>query len=216
MCNLYTVRKSRDEVAAHFRARKPEVSLNAPEETLPAYPGLVVRDAETERVLESMVWGFPFRPQGMKPESKPKPVNNIADLRKPMWKGLAMKPQGRCLIPLTHFAEPHGAKGSKTRTWITIQGQPIAAWGGLWRNSAEWGPVFSGAMTDANKAIQPLHDRMPVLLHPHEWDQWLRGSFDDLLAFQERVFPDDLIEITSTSELWVPRKAPAPANAASV
>jgi putative SOS response-associated peptidase YedK len=206
MCNLYTVRKSRDEVAAHFRARRPDVAFNAPEDTLPGYPGMVVREAEDGRVLDSMVWGFPLRLATMKPDSKPKPVNNIADLNKPMWKGLAAKPQWRCLIPLTGFAEAEGAKGAKTRTWVTVKGQPIAAWGGLWRNSAEWGPVYSGAMTDANEAMRPLHHRMPVLLLPHEYDQWLHGSFDELVAFQQRRFPDELIEITPTADLWVARK----------
>jgi putative SOS response-associated peptidase YedK len=38
-------------------------------------------------------------------------------------------------------------------------------------------------MTDANKAIAPLHDRMPVFLFENEWDKWMAGSFDDLLAF---------------------------------
>ena len=37
MCNLTTVRKSRDEVAAHFKVRTPrDVELNVPEETLAA------------------------------------------------------------------------------------------------------------------------------------------------------------------------------------
>lgn len=206
MCNLYTVRKSRDEVAAHFRARRSAAAENVPEEILPGYPGLVVREEGGERVLQSMVWGFPLRLKGMKPESKPRPVNNIADLTKPMWKGLAQKPQGRCLIPLTAFAEPEGVKGAKTRTWVTVKDQPIAAWGGLWRQSAEWGAVYSGAMTDANEAMRPLHDRMPVLLLPDEYDQWLRGSLEDVVAFQMRRFPDGLIEIERTSELWVPRK----------
>ncbi|HEX9523271.1 MAG TPA: SOS response-associated peptidase family protein, partial [Reyranella sp.] len=143
-----------------------------------------------------------MRLKGMKPDSKPRPVNNIADLSKPMWSGLARKPQGRCLIPLTGFAEPAGPKGFKTRTWVTVKGQPLFAWGGLWRDSAEWGPVYSGAMADCNEAIRPLHDRMPVLLHP-EYEQWLRGSFEDLLAFQKRCFPDDLMGIQPTSELWV-------------
>ena len=52
--------------------------------------------------------------------------------------GLGVKPQRRCLIPLTGLAEPAGPKGSKTRTWFTVKGQPIFAWGGLWRESAEW------------------------------------------------------------------------------
>jgi len=68
--------------------------------------------------------GFPLRLKGMKPEGKPKPVNNIADLKKPMWIGLARKPQWRCLIPVTHFAEAEGQKGSKTRTWFNVKGRP--------------------------------------------------------------------------------------------
>ena len=53
-----------------------------------------------------------------------------------------------------------------------------------------------------------LHDRMPVLLHPDEYDHWLHGSFDDLVAFQQRCFPDDFNEIRPTSELWVKRLWP--------
>ena len=82
-----------------------------------------------------------------------------------MWKGLAAKPQWRCLIPVTHFAEAEGPKGAMTRTWVNIKDHPFIAWGGLWRDSAEWGPVYSGAMTDANDgdgaAARP-HAGVPV------------------------------------------------------
>ena len=73
MCNLYTVRKSAAEVAAHFGVSDPTQS-NSPEEVHPGYPGMVVREAEGARVMQSMVWGFPLRLKGMKPEAKPKPV----------------------------------------------------------------------------------------------------------------------------------------------
>ena len=205
MCNLYTVRKSAAEVAAHFGVADP-VQSNAPEETYPGYPGLVIREANGARLMQSMVWGFPLRLKGMKPESKPKPVNNIANVGKGMWIGLARKPEWRCLIPATGFAEAEGPKGAKTRTWFSVRDQPIFAWAGLWRKSAEWGDVYSGVMTDCNEAIRPIHDRMPVLLHPHEYDSWLRGSFDDLVSFQTRCFPDDLIVMERTSELWAQRK----------
>lgn len=209
MCNLYTARKSAAEVAAHFRVSNP-VASNASDEVYPGTPGLVVREREGARVMQSMIWGFPLRLKGMKPESKPKPVNNIADLRKNMWVGLARKPEWRCLIPLTAFAEAEGTKGAKTRTWFSVTDQPIFAWAGLWRDSAEWGPVYAGVMTDCNAAIRPVHDRMPVLLQPDEYDSWLNGSFDDALAFQDRCFPDDLIAVNRTSEPWAkPRAAPA-------
>jgi hypothetical protein len=42
--------------------------------------GMVVREDSGERILQSTVWGWPLRLKGMKPESKPKPVNNIADV----------------------------------------------------------------------------------------------------------------------------------------
>jgi putative SOS response-associated peptidase YedK len=61
-------------------------------------------------------------------------------------------------------------------------------------------------MTDCNGAIRPVHDRMPVLLHTDEWDQWLHGSYDDTLAFQARCFPDHLIAMERTDDLWVKRK----------
>jgi putative SOS response-associated peptidase YedK len=189
MCNLYTVRKSAAEVAAHFGVRNP-IASNAPEEVYPGTPGMVVREAGKERIVQSMAWGFPLRLKGMSPTAKPKPVNNIADLSKPMWKGLAAKPQWRCLIPLTGFAEAEGPKGSKTRTWFNVKDQPIFAWAGLWRVSDEWGPVYSGVMTDCNEAIRPIHDRMPVLLHSDEYDQWLQGTYDDALKVRAADLPE--------------------------
>lgn len=204
MCNLYRLKAPAAEIADLFKAGIPQPS-NAVDEVYPGYPGIVVRQAEGARILQSMVWGFPLRLKGMAPTSRPKPVNNIADLNKPMWKGLAAKPQWRCLIPLTAFAEAEGQKGAKTRTWFSVKDQPVFAWAGLWRVSDEWGPVYSGVMTDCNEAIRPVHDRMPVLLMPDEWDAWLHGTFDDAVAFQNRCFPDDLIDIQRTSEPWVKR-----------
>lgn len=206
MCNLYTVRTSAEEVAAHFGATPPAARLNTPEETLPGYPGLVVRSDRGERILQSMTWGWPLRLATMKPDSKPKAVNNVADVRGKMWVGFARKPEWRCIIPLTEFAEAEGVKGSKTRTWFSVKGHPVFAWGGLWRQSAEWGAVYSGVMTDCNAAIRPVHDRMPVLLLPEDYERWLHGSLDDLVAFQERTFPDHLIDMRRTDELWVKRK----------
>ncbi|WP_454884891.1 SOS response-associated peptidase [Sphingomonas oryzagri] len=206
MCNLYTERASAAEVAAHFGVSNP-MATNAGGEVYPGGTGMVVREEGAVRSLQSMIWGFPLRLKGMAPTAKPKPVNNIADLQKPMWKGLAAKPQWRCLIPLTAFAEAEGTKGAKTRTWFNVKDQLIFAWAGLWRVSDEWGPVYSGVMTDCNEAIRPVHDRMPVLLMPDEYDRWLNGAFDDALGFQQRCFPDELIEMTRTDELWVKRKA---------
>ena len=202
MCNLYTQRLSASEVASHFGVSAPIPHTNAGEEVYPGASGIVVREQDGVRLLQSMTWGFPLRLKFMKPDSKPRPVNNIADLNKGMWVGLARKPQWRCIIPATAFAQAEGPKGAKTRIWFSVSGEALFGWGGLWRESAEWGPVYSGAMTDCNEAIRPVHDRMPVLLMADEYDRWLSGSFDDLLGFQNRCFPGDLIETRRTDELW--------------
>ena len=201
MCNLYSERLSAAEVARHFGVTAPLPGSNAGEEVYPGATGMVVREVGGARLLQSMTWGFPVRLKFMKPDSKPKPVNNIADLSKSMWVGLARKPEWRCIIPVTAFAEAEGPKGARTRTWFSVKDQPLFGWGGLWRESAEWGPAYSGAMTDCNEAIRPVHDRMPVLLMPDEYERWLRGSFDDLLAFQNCCFPDDLIAMHRTTDL---------------
>jgi putative SOS response-associated peptidase YedK len=209
MCNLYTERLSAAEVAAHFKVSIP-VGTNAGAEVYPGGTGLVVREQNGVRVMQPMTWGWPMKFKTMSAAAKPKPVNNIADLRKSSWIGNARKPEWRCLIPLTGFAEAEGEKGSKTRTWLSIRDQPLFAWAGLWREDTTygWGAVYSGVMTDCNEAIRPIHDRMPVLLMPDDYDRWLNGSLDDALAFQLRCFPDELIAMDRTSEPWAKRTAP--------
>jgi putative SOS response-associated peptidase YedK len=208
MCNLYTVRTSAAEVAAHFAVSTPALS-NAGEEVYPGTPGVVVRERDGERIMQSMTWGFPVRLKFMKPDSKPKPVNNVADVEKPFWRGIASKPQWRCIIPLTHFAEAEGPKGAKTRTWFRVKDQPIFGWAGIWRDSDEWGPVYSGIMTDCNEAIRPVHDRMPVLLHADEYERWLNCPFEDVVSFQKRCFPDELIVMERTADPWSKRVSAA-------
>ncbi|TMJ18291.1 MAG: SOS response-associated peptidase [Alphaproteobacteria bacterium] len=207
MCNLYTNKKSAAEVAAHFRAQLP-IAFNAgPDEVYPGGPGMVVRENNGTRVLQAMTWGFPLRLKSMKPGTKPKPVNNIADLSSFMWRFIAGKPEHRCIIPMTGFCEAEGEKGAKTQTWFSLHERPLFAWAGMWKDSAEWGPVYSGLMTDCNEAIRPVHDRMPVLLHEEDYDLWLRGSLDDVMGFQGRCFPDELIAMERTGEPWFKRKA---------
>jgi hypothetical protein len=47
---------------------------------------------------------------------------------------------------------------------------------------------------------------MLVFLFEREWDIRIKGSFDDLLAFQARKSLDELIEMERTLELWVKKK----------
>ena len=204
MCNLYTNKAGASDIARAFRAQMPLPQHVAEGEVYPGGHGLVVREDGGARILQTMTWGFPLPQKSKKTGQpiKPKPVNNIADLGSFMWRFVAPRPEHRCIIPLTGFCEAEGEQGAKTRTWFNVKDRPVFAWAGMWKNSDEWGPVYSGLMTDCNEVVRPVHNRMPVLLHEEDYDVWLRGSLDDVMSFQGRCFPDELTELTRTSEPW--------------
>ncbi len=213
MCNLYTTKARAAEIASRFQARLP-INFNAGDgEVYPGGQGMIVREEAGQRIVQSMTWGFPLplKSKVTGQPIKPKPVNNIADLTSFMWRFVAPRPENRCIIPLTGFCEAEGEKGSKTRTWFSVKDQPIFAWAGMWKDSQEWGAVYSGLMTDCNEAVRPVHNRMPVLLHEADYDTWLRGSLDDVMAFQGRCYPDELIHMERTSDPWMRRRTDVPA-----
>jgi putative SOS response-associated peptidase YedK len=70
-------------------------------------------------------------------------------------------------------------------------------------------------MTDCNEAIKPVHNRMPVLLRREDWEVWLRGSFEECCALQDRVFPPELIAMNRTTDLWSKTSKAAKAQAES-
>ena len=185
MCNLYRMTKTVDEVARFFGA-VADPPGNAGDTIYPGYPGYVVAGGR----VRQMVWGFPLTLKGKNGQPlKPKPVNNARTdkLDSFMWRYSFQ--ERRCLIPVTGFCEAEGDWGSKTRTWFGVTDQPLFAWAGMWKVSDEWGPVYSGLMTNCNEVVRPVHNRMPVLLHEHEYDRWLHGSLEDAIAFQDRCFP---------------------------
>src|SRR5690606_29228602 len=101
---------------------------NVPAEIFPGHPGYVVAGGR----LQSMVWGFPFRPRDAKPGSKPRPVNNTRADRLDSFMWRYSFEERRCLIPMTEFAEAEGEKGAKTRTWFALPDEPVFAVAGIW------------------------------------------------------------------------------------
>lgn len=209
MCNLYTVSVTPTEIAAEFDAVIDETFNAGAGDVYPGGQGIVVRERDGYRILQQMTWGFPLAQKSKKTGQpiKPKPVNNIRELGSFMWRFVAPRPENRCLIPLTGFAEAEGEWGTKTRTWFGVKDRPLFAWAGMWKDSDEWGAVYSGLMTDCNEVVRPVHDRMPVLLHAEDYDAWLQGSLDDVAAFQDRCFPDALTTIEPTQDPWFRRKS---------
>lgn len=212
MSRLHAITTGIAEVAAHFGV-EPLEGL-APSETTEGNPGLVVLEKNRCRILKSLTWGFPRATREMRLRGDPPGrLGLVADLTNPMWEDLVIDPRYRCLIPITHFANPNGDPGEKTRTWFSVQNQPITAWAGFCRNTPEFGPVYAGMTMTANDAVMPYNDRMPALLDPHEYDRWLHGSIRDVIWFQHRPpFASERMVIEHTDDRWRSGKPPASAQ----
>ncbi len=210
MSRLYTVISIASEVAAHFNAEaKPD--LVVPSETVEALPGLVVFEKGGRRILREMDWGFPRLTREMRERGEPPGrIGLVADLTNPLWDSIVVHPQYRCLIPLTHFANPHGDAGAKTRSWFSIVDRPLLAWAGFCRNIPEYGPVYAGMTMDANSAVMPYNDRMPVLLEPQDYARWLGGTIQDVIGFQFRPpIAAERIQVLDSDDLWRSGDLPA-------
>lgn len=98
----------------------------------------------------------------------------------------------RCLIPADGFYEWQKIEGQKAKQPFFIHrvdDEPIV-FAGLWEfwhpkdddgnDVADADPVISCTIltTSANETMKPVHDRMPVMLPPHVWDDWLDPTSD--------------------------------------
>lgn len=89
----------------------------------------------------------------------------------------------RCLIPVNAFYEWSGPAGRKTRWRIGLKDEPLFALAGLWewwKDPATGDPVhtYTIVTTEANAALAPIHDRMPVIVGVGRYDTWLDPSND--------------------------------------
>ena len=86
----------------------------------------------------------------------------------------------RCIVPATGFFEWKGVARQKQPFAITLPDRHVFGFAGLWERwkPASGDPVetFTIVTTDANEAIAPIHDRMPVILPKAAEEQWLHGD----------------------------------------
>ena len=171
--------------------------------------GLVIRRSPAgNRPLEpvAMEWGFPTKVASKRdPAIKlDKYVTNARNLASSMWKPSISNPERRCLVPFTHFAEPHpeggkGDDGKPRQMWFSLPDHPIAFFAGIWRPT-ERGEAYAFCTTAPNAIVAPWHPKsMPVILHRADLSQWLDGSADDALALV-RPYDGKMLEQVATPD----------------
>lgn len=188
MCNLYSVTRSREELARLFAAQLP---FDLPEVQSDIYrkrQGYVVRKQDGERVLDVMQWGFP------PPSGSRAPVTNVRNLQSPFWRSALANPDRRCLVPATRFCEWEGPAGAKVKRWFSVTTQPVFAFAGIWRPT-ETGRTYAFLTCEPNPLVRPIHEKaMPVILQPEDYDRWLDGETDEVCSLAQ-PFPSQLMSV---------------------
>lgn len=165
----------------------------------------VVRWAHGEPApkLVQMLWGLvpPWWKQD-KPPTETKNARCESAPEKPMWRD-AVKYR-RCLIPATAWYEwtpvidaetgevvPHpkrkGEPLKKPQELISVD-QPTICFAGLWARAVFRGAEIESAAIVTRASVPPLdriHDRMPVIVPPDRYREWLDPSVIDVGLFRE-------------------------------
>ncbi|MEB8386890.1 SOS response-associated peptidase [Rhodobacteraceae bacterium KMM 6894] len=216
MCNLYSNTTAVSAMRNLFKVSVEDVHLGNAEPltaSWPKYPGHVVRlNDQGRRELGSLSWGFRTTKTSKKTGKilQPAAWNNARDDKvrtSGLWKESFHK--RRCLIPASSFCEAKG-RSPAIYYWFGLRGdEPRTpfAFAGLWTHSRFEGPeggqeleTYTMITTTANDLVRPVHpERMPVILHPDDYEQWLEGGSGeahDLL----RPYPAEAMRLIKSGE----------------
>jgi putative SOS response-associated peptidase YedK len=200
MCGRFTLRTALSVLAKQF-----EFDLDAAMGELhprynipPTTKVLAVRQPEqgAKRELAELRWGL--IPVWAKDEKIAySTINARGDTvaEKPAFRSAFKK--RRCLILADGYYEWLREGKTKLPHLYEIDGGKPFAIAGLW----EWWPGPKGAelkepiescsiiTTDANKLASKVHDRMPVILDPDDYDLWLDPAIDDRKKLEKLIKP---------------------------
>jgi putative SOS response-associated peptidase YedK len=224
VCGRFVVASSPPLLAEHFGVDENRVESAEPDYNIaPRQLVMVVREKDDRRYLDQLRWGF-VPSWAKSPSVGDRMINARAE-------SLASKPayrrafeKHRCVIPADGFYEwqvvapPSTPKGRAKKQPVFIHrrdGLPLG-FAGLW---AAWkapeGVDLEGVGEDGwlrscvivtgepNDLVEPVHDRMPVMLPESAWDAWLDPDNHDVDALTRLLvpLPSDQLELWPVSTL---------------
>lgn len=144
-----------------------------------------------DRELVLMRWGLvPHWSKG--PDNRYSMINARAETvhQKPAYRTPFKR--HRCLIPVDGFYEWTQANGKQPWYFHYQNNSPLAL-AGLWDHwSGESGDSMDSCtivVTEANELMQPIHDRMPVILTPDQFETWLDPQNQDVETLRAMLLP---------------------------
>ena len=170
----------------------------------PSQDFLVIRQNHQtgERSLDLLKWGLiPYWCEDPKGGRKPINAKSETVARLPSFREAYRKRRG--ILPVDGFYEWQATKHGKQPYAIAMKDRSPLGIAALWENwkdptSGEWVRTFVLLTTPANELIAGIHDRMPAILKPADYERWLGIETDphDLLA----SFSSDLLAMWPISK----------------
>lgn len=192
MCGRYTLYESAD-LEARYGVKGPTIMA---EENFNVSPGqfmpVVIMEDGKKKIL-SMKWGLvPSWAKDIKIGYRMINARSDTLLEKPMWKGLAK--HNRALIPARGFYEWQVDElGEKQPYFIHPKDKMVFSFAGLYSvwNDVEGHPLYTFTIitADANKDMNGIHDRMPIILAREDEDRWLNPELNDDKDIVEFLHP---------------------------
>jgi putative SOS response-associated peptidase YedK len=112
----------------------------------------------------------------------------------------------RCLVVADGFYEWQKTDGQKQPYLIHLKDNSPFAFAGLWERWKRGEQAIESCsiiVTEPNAVLEPIHDRMPVILSPDDYGLWLDPDVEDGKRLQSllRPYPPDEMEAYPISTL---------------
>ena len=137
----------------------------------PTAPVLAITAEDDRRRAVVMRWGFTFKSRRGGGSSRPLFNARSETLtERPAFR--AAFAQRRCLVPINGFYEWRGDENARTPLWIHRADERPFALAGFY-NSGSGEPAACVITCAPNSLMEPIHNRMPVMLNADEYNVWL-------------------------------------------
>jgi putative SOS response-associated peptidase YedK len=196
MCGRYRLSRRKQIIEEHFNSAPWDDDWSPRYNIAPTQPVPVIRQNPKEpiRELSLMRWGL--IPSWSKDASGAAVMINARSETagtKPAFRD-ALKSR-RCLIPADGFYEWKRDGKTKQPYCFEVNKGQLFAFAGLWDRwkdqSGNWIKTCSILTTTANPVTATVHDRMPVILDPDNYDLWLDPGMQNAAAVSDLLKPYD-------------------------
>lgn len=196
MCGRFRLSRRKQVIAERFDAISDDDDWMPRYNVAPTQPIPVVRQhpAEPTRHLSQMRWGL--IPSWSKDDSRAaKMINARSETAASLPAFQDAFRFRRCLIPADGFYEWQGRGANKQPYCFEVNGGELFAFAGLWEGwkaaSGQWIRSCTILTTTANAVSSAVHDRMPVILKPDDYDLWLDPGMSNPAVIVDLLKPFD-------------------------